>query len=65
MMLICKRLLWTIPILWMVATITFALVRVVPGGPFDAEKHLPPEIVANIPLVLESVYLESWNLLYA
>ncbi len=47
-MLICKRLLWTIPILWMVATITFALVRVVPGGPFDAEKHLPPEIVANI-----------------
>ncbi len=48
MMLICKRLLWTIPILWMVATITFALVRVVPGGPFDAEKHLPPEIVANI-----------------
>jgi oligopeptide transport system permease protein len=31
-----------------VASLTFALVRVVPGGPFDAEKNLPPQIVANI-----------------
>jgi oligopeptide transport system permease protein len=27
---------------------TFLLVRIVPGGPFDAEKNLPPEILANI-----------------
>lgn len=46
--LILKRALWAIPVLWAVATITFLLVRVVPGGPFDAEKNLPPEIVANI-----------------
>jgi len=31
-----------------VATLTFLMVRIVPGGPFDAEKNLPPEIVANI-----------------
>lgn len=37
-----------IPVLWIVASITFLLVRIVPGGPFDAEKNLPPEIVANI-----------------
>jgi oligopeptide transport system permease protein len=37
-----------IPVLLVVATITFALVRVVPGGPFDADKNLPPEIVANL-----------------
>jgi oligopeptide transport system permease protein len=37
-----------IPVLWIVATLTFLLVRIVPGGPFDAEKNLPPQIVANI-----------------
>jgi len=47
-MLIVKRALWAIPVVWMVATITFVMVRIVPGGPFDAEKNLPPEIVANI-----------------
>lgn len=35
-------------VLWLVATLTFVLLRMVPGGPFDAEKNLPPEIVANI-----------------
>src|SRR5437588_2019168 len=46
--LIIKRFLWSIPVLWIVATLTFLMVRIVPGGPFDAEKNLPPEIVANI-----------------
>jgi oligopeptide transport system permease protein len=46
--LIVKRFLWAIPVLWIVATLTFLMVRIVPGGPFDAEKNLPPEIVANI-----------------
>jgi oligopeptide transport system permease protein len=46
--LILKRILMAIPVLLVVATITFLLVRVVPGGPFDADKNLPPEIVANL-----------------
>lgn len=46
--LIVRRTLWAIPVLWIVATITFLLCRIVPGGPFDADKSLPPEIVANI-----------------
>ncbi|HEY9777333.1 MAG TPA: ABC transporter permease [Planktothrix sp.] len=46
--LILKRALLAIPVLWIVASLTFCLVRIVPGGPFDAEKNLPPEIVANI-----------------
>jgi len=37
-----------IPVLWLIATITFVLLRIVPGGPFDAEKSLPPEVIANI-----------------
>jgi oligopeptide transport system permease protein len=31
-----------------VASLTFVLVRIVPGGPFDADKNLPPEIIANL-----------------
>lgn len=38
----------SIPVLLIVASLTFALVRIVPGGPFDSEKSLPPEIVANL-----------------
>jgi len=31
-----------------VATFTFLLLRVLPGGPFDQEKTLPPEVMENI-----------------
>ena len=43
-----KRLLHGIPVLMVVATLTFIIMRLVPGGPFDEEKKLPPEILANI-----------------
>ena len=42
------RLLQGIPVLLVVATVTFALLRFLPGGPFDREKALPPEILRNI-----------------
>lgn len=45
---ILKRLLWGIPVLFAVATLTFILMHIVPGGPFDQEKVLPPEIKANV-----------------
>jgi oligopeptide transport system permease protein len=35
-------------VLWVVATVTFVLLRFLPGGPFDREKALPPEILRNI-----------------
>lgn len=43
-----RRLLLGIPVLVAVATLTFLVMRWVPGGPFDSEKTLPPEIIANI-----------------
>jgi oligopeptide transport system permease protein len=46
--LVLRRMAWGIGVLWLVATFTFALLRVVPGGPFDSEKQLPPEIRANV-----------------
>jgi oligopeptide transport system permease protein len=34
--------------LWIVFTVSFFLMRAVPGGPFDDERSLPPEIEKNI-----------------
>ncbi len=45
---LAKRLLWGLPVLFLVATITFGLLHLVPGGPFDREKKLPPEIKRNV-----------------
>lgn len=39
-----RRLLSIIPTLWLVMTVLFFLLRAVPGGPFDTERALPPEI---------------------
>ena len=43
-----RRVLLGIPVLVAVATLTFLIMHWVPGGPFDSEKILPPEIIANI-----------------
>jgi len=42
------RLAGAIPTLFIVITITFFLMRVAPGGPFDQEQALAPEIKANL-----------------
>jgi len=43
-----QRLLGLVPTLLMLITVAFFLIRVAPGGPFDSEKALPPEIEANL-----------------
>lgn len=43
-----KRLLSAIPTLLLLITLAFFLMRVAPGGPFDYERSLPPEIEANL-----------------
>jgi oligopeptide transport system permease protein len=42
------RLAGAIPTLLIIITATFFLMRAAPGGPFDQEQTLPPEIVANL-----------------
>src|SRR5581483_3394887 len=39
-----RRILWVIPVLWAVATITFFLMHAVPGGPFTQDKNVPPAV---------------------
>ena len=43
-----QRLLGVIPTLLLLITVVFFLIRVAPGGPFDSEKALPPDIEANL-----------------
>lgn len=45
---ILARALTGIFVVFAVATITFFLLRTLPGGPFDTEKKLPPQIKKNI-----------------
>lgn len=45
---VVRRLLYMVVVLLVVSFITFGLMHAVPGGPFDREKTLPPEIMANL-----------------
>jgi len=45
---IARRLLQVIPVLFVIITATFFMVRFVPGGPFTAEKAIPQEILRNL-----------------
>jgi oligopeptide transport system permease protein len=42
------RFLGAIPTLFILIAVAFFMIRAAPGGPFDAEKALPPEIEANL-----------------
>jgi len=43
-----KRFLYGFGVLSVVTILTFFLLRFAPGGPFDRERKLPPEVLANI-----------------
>ena len=43
-----RRLLLAIPTLFAIVTLAFFVMRLAPGGPFDQEQTLPPEVAANL-----------------
>jgi oligopeptide transport system permease protein len=43
-----RRLLVAIPTLFLVVTVAFFMMRAAPGGPFDMERKLSPEILKNV-----------------
>jgi oligopeptide transport system permease protein len=45
---VIRRLLTAIPTLFVIVTLAFFLIRVAPGGPFNQERGLSPEIRANL-----------------
>src|SRR5579862_9649092 len=66
-----RRALFLIPVLFFVALMTFVLMHVTPGGPWDREKPLSPQAAANLnakyhlddPLPQQFV-LYVWNALH-
>ena len=45
---VLMRLLGLLPTLLVLISVAFFLMRIAPGGPFDAERVLPPDIEANL-----------------
>jgi oligopeptide transport system permease protein len=45
---ILRRLVSAIPTLFVIVTLSFFLIRVAPGGPFDLEQPLEPTVLANL-----------------
>lgn len=45
---VAGRVLVAAPTLLVIVTLAFFMMRLAPGGPFDAERQLPPEIEANL-----------------
>jgi oligopeptide transport system permease protein len=43
-----RRMAGALPTLFILITLAFFMIRLAPGGPFDGDKVLPPEIQANL-----------------
>ncbi len=68
---IFRRLLSAVPTMFIVVTISFFLMRFAPGGPFNLERALPPQIMANMlkayqldqPLYMQYLHY-LWNVVH-
>jgi len=45
---IIRRILWIIPVLFVVSSITFVMMHWAPGGPWDREKHISESVQAML-----------------
>lgn len=47
-MFIVRRVLQSVPVLILVSLITFFMIHSAPGGPFDEDRAVPPEVIKNL-----------------
>lgn len=45
---VLRRLITAVPTLFLIITISFFLMHIAPGGPFNLERGIPPQIKANL-----------------
>ncbi len=45
---VVRRLVWFVITLWIVFTVSFVLMRAVPGGPFASDRKLDPIVEQNL-----------------
>ena len=60
------RVLWIIPVMFGIASITFLLMHFVPRGPWDQDKKLAPQIVENLNRsygLSDPLWKQYWNFL--
>src|SRR3569832_474517 len=43
-----RQMMGAVPTLLVIITLTFFMMRLAPGGPFDSQRRLPPEIEHNV-----------------
>jgi oligopeptide transport system permease protein len=43
-----RRILWLGPVLLFISLVTFTLMHLIEGGPWDAERPLPPEVIEQL-----------------
>lgn len=58
------RFLWMALTLWIVFTVSFFLMRAVPGGPYSDERNMPPEIEQNFKArysLDDPLYKQYWD----
>jgi len=63
---VLRRLLYAPLILLLLLTATFVLIRAAPGGPFSAERNLPPEIEQAMKARFhldEPIHVQYWRTL--
>ncbi|HVL73856.1 MAG TPA: ABC transporter permease subunit [Beijerinckiaceae bacterium] len=61
---VLRRLVFTIPTLFLIVTISFFLIRVAPGGPFDLEQPLEAKVMENLRRIyrLDRPLIEQYGL---
>ena len=60
---VLKRLLSAIPTLLIIVTISFFLIRLAPGGPFDLERPLEAKVMENLRKIYkldEPLWYQYW-----
>ena len=45
---VLRRILQSLPTLFVVITFSFFMIRLAPGGPFDLERKLPQAVMENL-----------------
>lgn len=63
---LARRLVSAIPTVFVVVTLSFFLIRVAPGGPFDGDSHIDPRIMENLRRIYhldQPLVVQYWDFL--